>query len=101
MTPYRTARLSPPPALSWWSTVRARVRGWYWRRFGTVDDWQRAEVREALGGAWEQVWPYFGRVLLPWERIRGEPSYEIEWRPVQPDDAAVRHLGRWRPKPAG
>lgn len=71
---------------------------WYWTRYGNSDDYRRADVREAIGGEWEQVWPYFGRTLLPWERVRNRPPFDLEWHPRVPDDVGLRCYGRWRRK---
>ena len=61
MTTYRIATLTPPSAPSSWSVLRTWALRWYWTRYATALDWQRADVREAIGGEWE-------RFDAPWWR---------------------------------
>jgi hypothetical protein len=94
MTAYRTATLTPPSAPSPWSVLRARALRWYWTRFASSTDYQRAEVREAIGGEWERrdffaiAADYIGRgVPAPWsvgEAIQGIADHhrgDLWWWP--------------------
>jgi len=81
VTPYRTA---PPPRRP---SLAARLRAWWWRRFATPGDWQRAEVREAIGGEWVALDAGFV-AAWPW----GDPRSASTTAAL---DAAKRGDGVW------
>lgn len=92
MNPYRCAPLTSPPAPSWWQQLRARWRRWYWRN-ATAIDWQRAEVRESLGGEWVLDTPAAALGASP--PLRDTIG---DWLIVY--DARRRGVKWWRPEPS-